>query len=87
MVLGGPLHYRAAMRYTAAAVGVLASLVGGGLAQEAGQERPSPAVAMQQKLASPFLRHADWTTDYDAALRTAVAEKKLILGYFTTANY
>ncbi len=87
MVQGGHLRYLVTMRHPVAAFGVLTTLVSGCLAQEPGQERPSPAVALQQKLASPFLRHADWTTDYDAALRTATAEKKLILGYFTTAYY
>ena len=75
------------MRHTAAVFGMLASLATCCIAQEPGGQRPTPAAALEQKLASPFLRHADWTTDYDAALRTAVAEKKLILSYFTTAYY
>ena len=75
------------MRHPEVAAFVLAALVSLAIAQEPSQQRPSPAVALRQKLASPFLRHADWTTDYAAALRTAAAEKKLILGYFTTAYY
>ena len=34
----------------------------------AAQERPTPEAALKAKLASPFLRKADWITDYDAAL-------------------
>ena len=50
------------------------------------QQRPGPEELLQRKLASPFLRHADWTVDYDAARRMAKAEGKLIFGYFTTAG-
>lgn len=67
------------------AAGLFAILAVPAVAQAAG-ERPSPAAALREKLASPFLRHADWTTDHAAALRTAKDEKKLILGYFTTAG-
>ena len=51
------------------------------------QDRPTPAAALKAKLASPFLKLANWTTDYDTALAAAQKRKKLIFGYFTTANY
>jgi hypothetical protein len=35
------------------------------------------------KLASPFLKSAQWTTSYDEALAASKASGKLILGYFT----
>ena len=66
------------------AVGMLAALIG---AQQPTSERPSPEDALRDKLASPFLHHADWTTDYATALRVAAGEDKLVLGYFTTAYY
>ena len=36
-----------------------------------------------KKLASPFLKKADWTTDYDRALARAREEKKVIFAYLT----
>ena len=35
------------------------------------------------KLAEPFLKNAEWVTDYDQALKTAAESKKLIFAYFT----
>lgn len=72
------------MHRTLVAVGMLAALIG---AQQPASERPSPEEALRGKLASPFLHHADWTTDYAAALQSAASEGKLVFGYFTTANY
>lgn len=56
---------------------------------QVGSERASqdPAELLRAKLASPFLHHADWTTDYDAAKRTALQRGQLVFGYFTTAGY
>lgn len=51
------------------------------------QDRPTPAEALAAKLESPFLKLADWCTDYEAALVTARRRETLIFGYFTTANY
>ena len=56
-------------------------------ATTAAQDRPTPAAALQAKLASPFLTKASWFTDYQAALAAAEKRKTLIFGYFTTANY
>lgn len=53
----------------------------------AAQQRPDPAQELESKLASPFLRHAEWTTDYDVARRQAKQRGALIFGYFTTAGY
>ncbi len=53
----------------------------------AAQSRPAPADALASKLASPFLKHAPWLLEYEAALVAAAEREKLILGYFTTANY
>lgn len=58
-----------------------------GPAQQPTRERPTPEEAVRQKLGSPFLHHADWTTDYGEALERAADEQKLVLGYFTTAYY
>ena len=35
------------------------------------------------KLQSPFLKNADWITDYDKALAAAKESGKPIFGYFT----
>jgi len=35
------------------------------------------------KLASPFLKNADWITDYDKAIAAARKTGKPIFGYFT----
>ena len=55
----------------------------------------APLVAQQQvdqatlierraeKLKKPFLTHAPWTTDYDAARQRAKDQNKLIFAYFT----
>lgn len=48
---------------------------------------PDPAELLRSKLASPFLEHADWTTDYDEARRRAHERGQLVFGYFTTAGY
>ena len=53
----------------------------------AAQGRPDPAEELKNKLASAFLQHADWTTDYDVARRRAQQRQQLIFGYFTTAGY
>jgi hypothetical protein len=52
----------------------------------AAQERPSPEELLKTKLASPFLKKADWITDYDKALALAKKRKTLIFGYFTTTG-
>jgi hypothetical protein len=47
---------------------------------------PDPAVLQQRladKLAQPFLRHAAWHTDWQAAQRAAARDGKLILAHFT----
>lgn len=56
---------------------------------QVGSERAvqDPAELLRAKLASPFLYHADWTTDYDEAKRIAKQRGQLIFGYFTTAGY
>ncbi|MBK8976813.1 MAG: hypothetical protein IPM29_12920 [Planctomycetes bacterium] len=72
------------MLRTLAAVSALAAL---SAAQSPTPARPSPEQALREKLASPFLRHADWTTDYDDALAAAAREDRLIFAYFTTAYH
>lgn len=52
-----------------------------------GQAAQDPTELLRAKLASPFLEHADWTTDYDAARRAAKERDQLVFGYFTTAGY
>ena len=52
----------------------------------AAQDGPGPRALLEAKLASPFLSRADWTTDYDEALRRARVREQLVLGYFTTAG-
>lgn len=42
--------------------------------------------ALEAKLAAPFLRRAEWTTDFATARRSAAERGQLILGYFTTAG-
>lgn len=51
------------------------------------QEKLDPAVELQRKLDSDFLKRADWVTDYDVARARARERETLILGYFTTAGY
>lgn len=41
---------------------------------------------LEAKLAAPFLRRAEWTTDFATARRRAAERGQLILGYFTTAG-
>ncbi|MCR9247699.1 MAG: hypothetical protein NXI31_21950 [bacterium] len=36
-----------------------------------------------EKMALPFVQHADWTFDYDEARRRAKLENKVIFAYFT----
>ncbi len=36
-----------------------------------------------EKLEKAFLKNGTWTTDYDAALKTAGKSDRLIFGYFT----
>jgi hypothetical protein len=52
-----------------------------------GDGAPTAAQKLADKLASPFLQVAPWTTDWDAARANAADAGRLILGYFTTANY
>jgi hypothetical protein len=47
----------------------------------------TPEQQLEAKLASPFLKRAPWTTDYDEARRRARDADELIFGYFTTAGY
>ncbi len=56
------------------------------IAPLAAQDQPDPHKQLEAKLASPFLRHASWTTDFDAALRRATELDQLVLGYFTTTG-
>ncbi len=51
------------------------------------QKRPTPEAALQAKLASPFLKNADWVLDFSKAKERARKRGVPILGYFTTANY
>ncbi len=52
----------------------------------AAQDQPDPRKQLEAKLASPFLEHASWTVDFDAALRRATELDQLVLGYFTTTG-
>ncbi len=38
---------------------------------------------LKKKLDEPFLKNADWETDYDKARRKAKKDGKLIFAYFT----
>ena len=38
---------------------------------------------LDEKLATPFLTKAEWSTDYDQARTLAKAKGKVILAYFT----
>ncbi len=38
---------------------------------------------LEEKLDAPFLKNADWETDYDKARRKAKKDGKLIFAYFT----
>ncbi len=67
------------------ATGLVATALSIGLLT--GQDPPDPAQLLRDKLASPFLHHADWTTDYDLARRRAKERTQLVFGYFTTAGY
>ena len=64
---------------------VLASLLLAGM--PAAQTDQTPEEQLQAKLASPFLKKANWYTDYDKARVAAANSGKLIFGYFTTAGY
>ena len=41
------------------------------------------AAKLEDKLASPFLKNADWFTDFDKAKARAKESGKVIFGYFT----
>lgn len=48
---------------------------------------PEQLVARRlEKLQSPFLKQADWTTDYDRALAAAAERQQLIFAYFTRSD-
>ena len=38
---------------------------------------------LEKKLKSPFIQNAAWELDYDAALKTAKEQKKLVFAYFS----
>lgn len=48
---------------------------------------PDPAELLRIELASPFLKHAAWTTDYDEALQRAQKRGQLVFAYFTTTGH
>ncbi|MGE0145576.1 MAG: hypothetical protein AB7I19_20180 [Planctomycetota bacterium] len=52
-----------------------------GAGQQPSQDELKAKLA--DKLAKPFVKHANWTTDYDAARARAKEEGKLVFTYFT----
>ncbi len=66
-----------------ASVLIVATLV---CSSVAAQQRLAPEVLLERKLASPFLKRADWVLGYATALDRARKRGVPIFGYFTTAG-
>ena len=52
-------------------------------AQTEAPTQDSLVAKFEEKLGKPFMKAANWTTDYDAARARCKAEGKLLFGYFT----
>lgn len=84
MLSAGPGRRR---RVALVALGL--ALVATGIGWRMWREPREPTLEerLEAKLAEPWLRLADWTTDYDVARERARAEGKLILAYFTPSFF
>jgi|SoiMethySBSTD1v2_1073268.scaffolds.fasta_scaffold334648_3 hypothetical protein len=63
------------------------ALLGLPLPAQEPESQPTPERLLEHKLASPFLKNAKWTLDWDEARAEAKRTGRLIFAYLTTAAH
>lgn len=79
-MIADPFGHRRTTLNTIHSIGLLATTL---LPLASAQDPGTLAELLEKKLASPWLKRADWFLDYDKALAAAKRDRKLIFAYFT----